>query len=213
MPSDRLLLYVDNRFLSPYAMSVFVGLHEKGLPFELATLDLGARQTREVGYLATSLTGRVPTLVHGDFALSESSAITEYLDEAFPDTRLYPEDRHERARARQLQGWLRTDLLPIRVERSTEVLFYSPSKAPLSAEAQASAKHLFSVAAALLAAGRSGNLFGAWSIADLDLAIMLNRLVINGDPVPDALADYAQKQWQRPSVQQWVTRQRPPLGS
>jgi glutathione S-transferase len=211
MPSDRLLLYVDDRFLSPYAMSVFVALHEKGLPFEIAALDLGAKQTREAGFLATSLTGRVPTLLHGEFALSESSAITEYLDEAFPDTRLYPEDRRDRARARQLQGWLRTDLLPLRVERSTEVLFYSPSKEALSEAAQASARHLFAVAQALLAE-QSENLFGAWSIADLDLATMLNRLVINGDPVPDSLADYARHQWQRPSVQLWVNQPRRLLG-
>lgn len=212
MPSDRLLLYVDDRFLSPYAMSVFVALHEKQLPFEIATLDLAAKQTREADFLARSLTGRVPTLMHGDFALSESSAITEYLDEAFPDNPLYPEDRRDRSRARQLQGWLRTDLLPLRVERSTEVLFYSPSKAPLSDAAQASAKHVFAVAQALLA-GQSENLFGAWSIADLDLAIMLNRLVINGDPVPDSLANYARRQWQRPSVQLWANQPRRPLAS
>ena len=36
--------------------------------------------------------------------------------------------------------------------------------------------------------------------ADTDLALMLNRLVINGDAVPESLARYAHRQWQRPSV-------------
>jgi glutathione S-transferase len=40
---------------------------------------------------------------------------------------------------------------------------------------------------------------------------MLNRLVLNGDAVPEHLAVYAARQWQRPSVQLWVIQQRPPL--
>jgi glutathione S-transferase len=59
--------------------------------------------------------------------------------------------------------------------------------------------------------GRTDNLFGDWSIADVDLAMMLQRLVVLGDPVPQRLIDYANLQWRRPTVQQWVHHQRPPL--
>ena len=58
-------------------------------------------------------------------------------------------------------------------------------------------------ATTLLAHGGK-NLFGEWSIADADLALMLNRLVLNGDKVPEALADYASFQWQRASIQRYV---------
>lgn len=80
--------------------------------------------------------------------------------------------------------------MPIRAERSTEVVFYGPSREPLSGLAQAAAKKLFAAADALLAPG-AANLFGDWCIADVDLAVMLNRLVLNDDPVPTRLADYA----------------------
>ena len=50
-----------------------------------------------------------------------------------------------------------------------------------------------------------------WCIADVDLAVMLNRLAMNGDEVPNHLAEYALRQWQRPTVQLWVNQQRPPL--
>ena len=40
--------------------------------------------------------------------------------------------------------------------------------------------------------------------ADADLALMLNRLGLNGDKVPEALADYASFQWQRASIQRYV---------
>lgn len=210
MSAADLLLYTDSRFCSPYAMSVFVALHEKGLPFEISTVDLVAKANQEARFAATSITQRVPTLVHEGFALSESSAITEYLDEVFPGAPLYPKTPRERARARQVQAWLRSDLMPIREERSTEVLFYEPVQAPLSDEARASAGKLFAAAEALLPAGAE-HLFGQWCIADLDLALMLNRLVFNGDPVPERLAAYARQQWHRPSAQLWVGQPRPPL--
>ncbi len=204
-----MLLYVDSNFVSPYAMSAFVALQEKGLAFDVKTVDLATKENQQVGFAAMSLTRRVPTLVHGDFSLSESSAISEYLEELLPEPPLYPLDLRTRARARQVQAWLRSDLMPIRLERSTEVVFLNKrNSSPLSAEATASAQKLFAAADALLAAG-ARNLFGDWCIADTDLALMLNRLVLNGDAVPQKLAEYARGQWQRPSVQLWLTRTRP----
>jgi len=46
------------------------------------------------------------------------------------------------------------------------------------------------------------SLFDEWCIADTDLAVMLKRLAL--DDLPDSLRAYADVQWQRPSVQQWL---------
>lgn len=210
MSLPDLRLYVDAQFASPYAMSVFVALHEKGLPFEIKTIDLASHVNRGPDYAAISLTQRIPALVHDNFSLSESSAIEEYLDNVFSGPSLYPVEPHARARARQIQAWLRSDLVPIRHERSTEVVFYGSTQPPLSDEASISAQRLFFAAESLLKNG-SDNLFGQWCIADTDLALMLNRLVLNGDAVPERLAAYARHQWQRASVQLWVQQKRPPL--
>lgn len=204
------LLYVDAQYTSPYAMSAFVALHEKAVPFQMEAIDLGSGANRGDEYAALSLTQRVPTLVHGDFALSESSAIAEYLHETQPGVPLYPSEPRMRARARQVQAWLRSDLMPIRQERPTEVVFYGRHMQPLSAAAQTVADKLFSAASALLISGGE-NLFGAWCIADTDLALMLNRLAMHGDFVPERLALYARRQWKRPSVQLWVNQERPAL--
>lgn len=203
-------LYVDHMYTSPYALSVFVTLREKGLVFDTITLDLDAAQQHAADFARLSLTQRVPTLVEGDFALSESSAITEYLEQAYPGTPVYPADPKLRARARQIQAWLRSDLLPIRQERSTMVVFYGQKMPPLSPVAEAAAAKLISAAQDLLV-GNPAYLFGDWSIADVDLAVMLNRLILNGDSVPGELVEYAQRQWQRPSVQAWVNQHRPAL--
>jgi glutathione S-transferase len=206
-----MLLYADSRFTSPYAMSVFVALTEKLLPFEIRTLDLEAGANNDPEYARTSLTQRVPMLIDGGFVLSESSAIAEYLEDAFPHPPIFPAGRQRRARARQVQAWLRSDFMPIRQERPTSTIFYQqPASTPLSAAAQTSSRKLCAAAAELLSHGGK-NLFDKWSIADVDLTLMLNRLILNGDQVPLHLVRYAKAQWARPSVQHWVRRQRPPL--
>jgi len=198
-----LKLYVDSRYSSPYAMSAFVALTEKQLSFELIPLNLDNKDHHQLAYSNASLTKRVPTLVHDGFALSESSAIAEYIDEVFPGIKLYPGDAKQRARARQVQAWLRSDLMPIRTERSTQVIFQQPSAKPLSASAQEAAAQLIFLVEQLLPANGS-NLFGEWSIADVDLSLMLQRLIYNRDPVPQRLVNYANFQWQLPSIQAWV---------
>lgn len=210
MTHTPLTLFVDHQFISPYAMSVYVALQEKGIPFVVERLDLSTQQHQQTFYQQQSLTARVPTLVHEGFALSESSAISEYLEEVFAPpayAAIYPQDVKARARARQIQAWLRSDLMPIRNERGTDTVFIQPSTTALSRVALDAADKLFRVAEQLLPEG-ADHLFGPWCIADTDLAMMLNRLVMNGDAVPERLKTYASQQWQRPSVQQWVQQRR-----
>ena len=208
--TSKLTLFVDAQYASPYAMSVFVALTAKQVPFELRTVDLGARAHLAPAFADLSRTRRVPTLVNGDFVLSESSAIAEYIEDAFPGAALYPADARQRARARQVQAWLRSDLMPIRVERDTEVVFLRKPVGALSPAGEAAAAKLFAAAEAWLPAGAE-HLCGQWCLADVDLALMLNRLVLAGDAVPGRLADYATRQWQHPAIQQWVAFHRPPL--
>ena len=208
MESTKLKLYVGADFVSAFAMSAYVALKEKQLSFELVTLDLKARENYQASYQDVSLTCKIPTLVHEGFALSESSAIAEYLDEIAPGhPKLFPLDIKQRARARQLQAWLRSDLLVIRKERPADLIYFGKKETPLSDEAQAAVARLFFVADRLLEEG-ADHLFGDWSIADTDLAIMLNRLDANGDRVPARLAAYVRRQWDRDSVRAWMDIER-----
>ena len=208
---EKLILYGDKDLASPYVMSVAIVLAEKGLPFDLRRLDLNRKENLDDTYRTRSLTSRVPTLIHGEFSLSESSAIDEYLEDRFPPPdypAVYPYDLEKRARARQVQAWVRSDLMPIRIERNTTVVFFGARLNPLSQEAQESALRLFTAVQAMLPAG-ARNLFGDWCIADTDLALMLNRLAMHEDVMPDRLRSYAQHQWTRPSVQAWLALDRP----
>ncbi len=201
---------------SPYVLSCFVGLTEKRLPFEMRTVNLDQGAHRSPAYVDLSFTARVPTLVDGDFSLSESSAIVEYLEEKWPapaHPALLPRDLRDRARARQIMAWVRSDLGAIREERSAEYVFYPhdrlPPHAPLSASARRAVDKLVSFAGRVVPAD-GGPLFGAWSIADTDLAMMLQRLVKTDHPLPEPLRAFAQREWQRPSVAAFVSAARPP---
>ena len=208
MDSTKLKLYVGADFVSAFAMSAFVALKEKQLSFELVKVDLKARGNYLASYRDVSLTCKIPTLVHDGFALSESSAIAEYLEEIAPGhKKLFPLDIKQRARARQLQAWLRSDLLVIRKERPADLIYFGKKDTPLSDDALAAVDRLFFVADRLLEGGAE-HLFGDWSIADTDLAIMLNRLLANGDRVPQRLAAYVRRQWDRDSVRAWMDIER-----
>lgn len=206
MNQDDFVLYTDSKCLSPYVFSVYVALVEKGIDPVIRKINLESKENYNKEYADVSLTRRVPTLSHHNFSVSESSAITEYLDELlpYPDyTPIYPKDVRSRARVRQVQAVLRSDFMPIRIERPTEVIFNEPIDKKLSRSAQESAEKLFAVSETLVTVN-SANLFNDWCIADTDLSMMLMRLVKNGDMVPDQLKKYALYQWERASVQKWL---------
>jgi glutathione S-transferase len=205
MPDD-LVLYGNHTYSSPYVFSAFVTLKEKGVPFRLEVLSLEKKEHERPAYRDPSFTGKVPALRHGDFWLAESSAIDEYVDEAFPPPahpRLYPDDPKGRARARMIQAFLRSDLLALRAERPTSSFFEREPVKPLSAEGKAAAERLVQISERFLPQGASF-VAGRFSPADADLALMLQRLVSNGDPCPDRLAAYARAVFARPSVREWL---------
>lgn len=204
--SDELTLYGTADFASPYVFSAFVTLKEKGLSFRLEPLALDKGEHHRPEYRDPSLTGRVPALRHGEFWLAESSAIDEYLEDVFAPPkypRLYPADLRAKARVRMVQVLLRSDFMPIREERPTSAVFLGAPVKPFTPAGQAAAERFLRIAEALVPKG-SDFIAGAFSPADADLALMLMRLIANGDPVPERLRGYASAIWARPSVREWL---------
>jgi glutathione S-transferase len=110
-------------------------------------------------------------------------------------------------------AWLRSDLLSLREERSAEYVFYPHEQleafSPLTPTGHKAADKLLAVAKQVVPAKR-GSLFRDWCIADTDLAMMLQRLVSTGHPVPAPIASYARAQFQRPAVVEYRAHARPP---
>jgi glutathione S-transferase len=201
-------LYGDAFWISPYFFSCFVALKEKRIDFEVRTVALHHGAHKDLQYANDSVTARVPALEHDGFVLAESSAIVEYIEDTFPDPPVMPRALQQRARARQIMAWIRSDdTFPIRSERSTHTMFYEPTQAPLSEAAEKAATKLLEVAGRLV--GQKTSLFDTFSIADVDLAFMLQRLALNGHTLPKNVAAFVQTQWSRPTVREFVDHARP----
>lgn len=96
----------DNVTLHSYCYSVYawiakLALYEKRIDYTWEEVDPFAEQVPQQ-YLKLNPFCRVPTLVHDQFVLYETSAIVRYLDEKFPGPSLQPDDVGDRARMTQI---------------------------------------------------------------------------------------------------------------
>lgn len=207
--AGALALYVDGYFVNQFDACCFVALEEKQLPFTMGRALL--RDGGGVPQPLRSRTGipRVPALQHGDFWLSESSAIAEYLEQVFPPpayARLLPDEPRARARARQVMAWIRIDLRALRAERPWWMTIYPASPPPLSPTAERDAQELFDLVAHLDA---GGDLAG-WNLAHLDLALSLFRLRPTDPALPASSRRLLDANLARPSMRKYLEHPRPP---
>ena len=81
--------------LSSYSVKVRLAASWKGIALQLCDPPGGGY--RSAAYAAIVKMRTVPALVDGDFVLSESDAILEYLEDRFPEPPLRPADLQRRA--------------------------------------------------------------------------------------------------------------------
>lgn len=88
---------------SQYAWRVWLALEHKRVDYSLKVLSFQNGDQRTPEFLAINPRHRVPAITDGSFALYESAAIVEYLDERFPEgPSLFPGDLHQRAVQRRV---------------------------------------------------------------------------------------------------------------
>jgi glutathione S-transferase len=76
-----------------------------GLNPEIHDVNVYRGEGRSPEYLAINPSGKIPTLVDGEFVLSESNAILQYLAEAHGANRLWSSESKQRARIAQWLFW------------------------------------------------------------------------------------------------------------
>ncbi|MGH8724044.1 MAG: glutathione S-transferase family protein [Burkholderiales bacterium] len=90
--------------ISNYHNKIRLALLEKGVPFEE---DASCTPSQKDEFLARSPVGKVPFLeIDGGRRLAESEVIAEYLEDAYPQVPLLPQDPFERAKVRELVKFL-----------------------------------------------------------------------------------------------------------
>jgi glutathione S-transferase len=86
--------------MSVCAQKVRFALGEKALQWESHHLNLRAGDQQKPDYVKLNPSAVVPTLVDNGKVIIESTVINEYLDDAYPEPRLRPNDAAARARLR-----------------------------------------------------------------------------------------------------------------
>ena len=97
---------------STCASKVRFVLLEKGLAYTSHYVDLMKGEQFRPEYLALNPKAVVPTLVHDNAVLVESTVICEYLDDAFPTPTLKPAGARDRARMRMWTKMVDEELQP-----------------------------------------------------------------------------------------------------
>lgn len=100
-------------FRSSASYRVRIALALKGLPCELVPIHLLKHEQNSASYTAIAPAGLVPLLKVGDQLLTQSMAIIEYLDEAYPEPSLLPGDAFDRARIRSLAQDIGCEIHPL----------------------------------------------------------------------------------------------------
>jgi glutathione S-transferase len=97
---------------SPFGWKAHLALEHRGVPHSLKHLSADNGDLRAPDFLELSPHGKLPVLVDGEFALYESDAIVEYVEEGPGGAKLWPLDLRARARARRIAIEASTYLYP-----------------------------------------------------------------------------------------------------
>ena len=91
--------------LSLFTAKVRIALAEKAIDYERVEVPFGKQgyEPKHPKVLELNPKAQVPVFVDGDVVLWDSTVIVEYLDEKWPEPRLFPEDPGERARVRMAE--------------------------------------------------------------------------------------------------------------
>lgn len=117
------MLILHGASASPFVRKTLAALRLKGLEFEHKQ-QLPFAKDEE--YRKINPLGKIPTLQDGDLTIGDSTAICEYLADAYPGARLYPTDPRDKARGRWLE-----ELCDTRVAELAAGIFFQRFMRPM----------------------------------------------------------------------------------
>jgi glutathione S-transferase len=201
-----LKLVIGNKNYSSWSMRPWLALRANNIDFEEVLIPLYTGEAGKKRILDVSRSGKVPVLIDGDVTIWDSLAIIEYLDERFPEKRLWPEDRAQRAYARSISAEMHSGFAELRNECGMNL--HRPIGAiGLSAEARANIARIQEIwTECRKRFGRAGPfLFGAFSGADAMFAPVVHRFRTYAIAVTPEVQRYMDAVMALPAFQQWTS--------
>ena len=197
--------------LSLFTAKVRIALAEKGIPYERVDVGWSLRDRylpHHPEVAALNPKREVPVLVDGDVVVYDSTVILEYLEDAAPESPLYPRDAAERALCRQLEA-AADEIVFAPLWELIEEAFYPAADGSRDTERLAAAHAALAEQHAGLDAQLAGREFlcDAFSVADIATFVMLNAAATLGAPPAEshtALRAWLDRVGARPAVREEV---------
>ena len=199
-----LKLAIGNKNYSSWSMRPWLALRANDIPFEEVVIPLYTGQSDKNRILTFARSGKVPILIDGETTVWDSLAIIEYLAERFPDARLWPENRAERAHARSISAEMHSGFLSLRSECGMNL--HRPVGAiKLSEDARADVARVQEIWTDCRARyGKRGPfLFGAFGAADAMFAPVVHRFRTYAIAVSLDVKTYMETMMALPAFGEW----------
>jgi glutathione S-transferase len=199
-------LVIGNKNYSSWSLRAWLCLRKCNVEFDevLIPLDTPEFAARIGDY---SPTGRVPVLCHDGRTIWDSLAICEYINEAFADGNLWPQDLSSRSLGRCMVAEMHSGFMALRNEMPMNCRALN-RRVPMDENLRADIDRLCSLwAAALTDHVQTGPwLLGEFSIADAMFAPVVMRFRNYGVQVPDLVQAYCDHLLADEDMQSWVER-------
>ena len=207
-----LQLVIGNKNYSSWSMRPWVLMKQAGIPFEeiqvrFDSFDAGSQFKQSLRQ--HSPVGKVPVLIDDGFPVWDTLAISETLAERFPELNLWPNDRHQRARARSVCAEMHSGFTSLRQHCPMNIEAHLPEVGRLiwrdQAGVRADLARLCGLWGDLLAAQPAGSLlFGDFTIADAYFAPVCMRIRTYDLPLPADLRAYVDRVAALRGVKAWI---------
>ncbi len=167
-------LVIGTKSWSTWSLRPWLALKRTGQPFEERLIRLrwdgAADAIRSV-----SASGKVPVLRDGDETIWDSLAICEYLNERFPEARLWPADAAARGVARSVTAEMHSSFQALRSACPMDLALRTTAELDTATAADVRRIVILWRECRRRFGGDGPWLFGAWSIADAFYAPVATR--------------------------------------
>jgi glutathione S-transferase len=201
-----LQLVIGNKNYSSWSMRPWLALRASNIAFEEIFIPLYTGEADKKRILGFTHSGKVPALIDGDVTIWDSLAIIEYLAERFPQARLWPEERADRAHARSISAEMHSGFAALRNECGMNL--HRPVGAiALSADARADIARVQQIWSECRERhGKSGPfLFGPFGGADAMFAPVVHRFRTYAIAAAPDVRRYMDAMMSLPAFAEWTS--------
>lgn len=196
-----MMLVIGNKRYSSWSLRPWVAMKHFAIPFQEKLIALDQAQSAQE-IIKYSPSGKVPALIDGGLVVWESLSIMEYLNDKFPEKKMWPQDPKTRAWARSIANEMHASFTSMRNhmphDLHKKLTSFDHSKAKEDID------RVQKIWRQCLDMSSGPFLFGEFCIADAMYAPVVNRFVSYAVPVEGAIKLYVDAVRELPAHKQWI---------